>query len=39
VHKHLAEAYAALGQVDESRREQALYEGAKRENLRNRSSK
>jgi tetratricopeptide (TPR) repeat protein len=34
VHKHLAEAYAALGQVDESRREQALYEQAKQESLR-----
>jgi tetratricopeptide (TPR) repeat protein len=39
VHKYLAEAYAAIGQIDESRRERALYEAARQENLRNRSSK
>jgi tetratricopeptide (TPR) repeat protein len=33
VHRRLAESYAALGQLDESRREQALYERLKQESL------
>jgi tetratricopeptide (TPR) repeat protein len=33
VHRKLAESYAALGQLEESRREQALYERLKRESL------
>jgi tetratricopeptide (TPR) repeat protein len=34
VHQHLAQAYAALGQDEESRRELALYEQMKQEDLR-----
>jgi len=34
VHRHLAEAYAATGQADESRRERALYAQARQEALR-----
>jgi tetratricopeptide (TPR) repeat protein len=34
VHRHLAAAYAALGRLDDSRRELALYEQLKRESLR-----
>ena len=33
VHRKLAESYAALGQLEESRREQALYERLKQESL------
>jgi predicted Zn-dependent protease len=33
VHRHLARAYAALGQKDESQREQAIYERLKRESI------
>ncbi len=33
VHRHLARAHAALGQTDESRKEQALYERLKRESI------
>ena len=33
VHRHLARAYAALGQKDESQKEQALYERLKRESI------
>jgi tetratricopeptide (TPR) repeat protein len=34
VHRHLADAYAALGQLEESRREQATFERLKQEQLR-----
>ena len=34
VHRHLAEAYAATGQADESRRERALYAQARQDALR-----
>jgi tetratricopeptide (TPR) repeat protein len=33
VHRHLAESYAALGQLEESRKEQAIYERLKQESL------
>jgi predicted Zn-dependent protease len=33
VHRHLATAYAALGQKDESQKEQAAYERLKRESI------
>jgi Flp pilus assembly protein TadD len=38
VHRHLAAAYAALGQAAESQREMATYERLKREALRRRSA-
>jgi tetratricopeptide (TPR) repeat protein len=38
VHRHLAAAYAALGQDEDSAREQALFERAKHESLRSRTS-
>jgi hypothetical protein len=34
VHRHLAEAYAAMGQADESRRERALYAQARQDAMR-----
>jgi predicted Zn-dependent protease len=33
VHRHLAKAYAALGQKDDSQREQSIYERLRRESI------
>jgi hypothetical protein len=38
VHRHLAEAYAAMGQAEDSRREIATYERLKQDALRRRSA-
>ncbi len=38
VHRHLADAYAAMGQAEESQREMAAYERLKQEALRRRSA-